>query len=230
MIHQFLVCHPSLLLQLVATEAAAQMPRADRRTGRDRDCDPCTAEGGPDLYDCKAGTDGKLGLGPFREGRSRRFLLDGQDGRPPLRRAPNWDHARWQRCHRQGARQRARQRSANDIAWLKLEVTGAAAASGVLSSATDHSAQSIPRGGRRVMSGACDKAGAFPQRALRDRLRLFLRKGVVERRGSKDRASVGPMTGGYRRLCASYIPAMNIFALRRSFTCRRVSCMGADPE
>ena len=135
---------------LVATEAAAQMPAPIAAPG-ETGIVTLHAEGAQ-IYDCKAGTDGKLAWA-FREpiatllldGKTVRVKVDGgatvADGSgvtgKVLANAPG--------------------KSANDIAWLKLEVT-ARRGSGVLSGAT--TVQRINTAGG-VMSGACDKAGAF---------------------------------------------------------------------
>jgi hypothetical protein len=151
---------------LVATGAAAQVP------------EPIAAPGesviatlhavGAQVYDCKAGADGKLAW-TFREPIAT-LLLDGKTvGRHYA--GPNWDHADGSGVTGK-VLANAPGKSASDIAWLKLEVT-ARRGSGVLSGAT--TVQRINTVGG-VMSGACDKAGAFHSAPYAADY-VFLRKG-----------------------------------------------------
>ena len=74
---------------------------------------------GAQVYECKAGTDGKLAWA-FREPIAT-LLAEGKTvGRHYA--GPNWETCRRQRRGRQGHRQRAGH-DRDDIAWLKLEVT-----------------------------------------------------------------------------------------------------------
>jgi hypothetical protein len=150
----------------VAAGAAAQVP------------EPIAAPGasvivtlhaeGAQIYDCKAGADGKLAWA-FREPIAT-LLLDGKTvGRHYA--GPNWDHADGSGVTGK-VLANAPGKSANDIAWLKLEVT-ARRGSGVLSGAT--TVQRINTAGG-VMSGACDKVGAFYSAPYATDY-VFLRKG-----------------------------------------------------
>jgi hypothetical protein len=123
---------------------------------------------GAQVYECKAGADGKLAW-TFREPIAT-LLLDGKTvGRHYA--GPNWDHADGSGVTGK-VLANAPGKSASDIAWLKLEVT-ARRGSGVLSAAT--TIQRINTVGG-VMSGACDKAGAFHSAPYATDY-VFLRKG-----------------------------------------------------
>jgi hypothetical protein len=123
---------------------------------------------GAQVYDCKAGPDGKLAW-TFREPIAT-LLLDGKTvGRHYA--GPNWDHV-----DESGVTGKvlasAPGKSAGDIPWLKLQVT-AQRGSGVLSEAT--TIQRINTVGG-VVKGACDKAGSF-RSAPYTADYVFLRKG-----------------------------------------------------
>src|SRR5262245_29289915 len=151
---------------LVATAAAAQVPEPIAAPGESTIV-TLHAEGAQ-IYDCKAGTDGKLAWA-FREPIAT-LLLDGKTvGRHYA--GPNWDHADGSGVTGK-VLANAPGKSANDIPWLKLEVT-ARRGSGVLSAAT--TIQRINTVGG-VMSGACDKAGAFHSAPYATDY-VFLRKG-----------------------------------------------------
>jgi hypothetical protein len=108
---------------------------------------------GAQIYECKAGADGKLGW-TFREPIAT-LVLDGKTvGRHYA--GPNWDHMDGSGVTAKAAGN-APGKTPNDIAWLKLEVT-AKRGNGVLSNAT--TVQRINTVGG-VHSGACDKAGAL---------------------------------------------------------------------
>jgi hypothetical protein len=108
---------------------------------------------GAQVYECKAGTDGKLAWA-FREPIAT-LVLDGKTvGRHYA--GPNWDHMDGSGVTAKVAGN-APGKTPNDIAWLKLEVT-AKRGNGVLSNAT--TIQRINTVGG-VHSGACDKAGAL---------------------------------------------------------------------
>jgi hypothetical protein len=107
---------------------------------------------GAQVYECKAGTDGKLGW-LFREPIAT-LMADGKTvGRHYA--GPNWENADGSAVtgktigNAPGA-------TANDIAWLKLEVI-AHRGSGLLSGVT--TVQRINTAGGQL-SGACDKLGA----------------------------------------------------------------------
>jgi hypothetical protein len=108
---------------------------------------------GAQIYECKAGSDGKLGWA-FREPIAT-LLLDGKTvGRHYA--GPNWENTDGSAvvgkvvANAPGA-------TANDIAWLKLDVVGRRG-SGKLSDVT--TVQRInTKGG--AAKGACDHVGAF---------------------------------------------------------------------
>jgi hypothetical protein len=123
---------------------------------------------GAQVYDCKAGADGKLAWA-FREPIAT-LLLDGKTvGRHYA--GPNWDHVDGSGVTGK-VLANAPGKTANDIPWLRLEVT-ARRGSGVLAGAT--TVQRINTVGG-VMSGACDKAGAFHSAPYSTDY-VFLRKG-----------------------------------------------------
>ena len=151
---------------LVATAAAAQVPEPIAAPGESTIV-TLHAEGAQ-IYDCKAGADGKLAWA-FREPIAT-LLLDGKTvGRHYA--GPNWDHADGSGVTAKAVGN-APGKTANDIPWLKLEVT-ARRGSGVLSGAT--TVQRINTVGG-VMSGACEKAGAFHSAPYSTDY-VFLRKG-----------------------------------------------------
>jgi uncharacterized protein DUF3455 len=165
MIHQFSFAIIAAAA-LVATEAAAQMPAPIAAPG-ETGIVTLHAEGAQ-IYDCKAGTDGKLAWA-FREPIAT-LLLDGKTvGRHYA--GPNWDHVDGSGVTAKGAGS-APGKTANDIPWLKLEVT-ARRGNGVLAGAT--TVQRINTVGG-VMSGACDKAGTFHSAPYSTEY-VFLRKG-----------------------------------------------------
>ena len=108
---------------------------------------------GAQVYECKAGADGKLGW-IFREPIAT-LLVDGETiGRHYA--GPNWEHSDGSAVVGKvtasvpGA-------TPNDIPWLKLEVISRRG-SGILTGVT--TVQRInTKGGK--LDGACDKAGAF---------------------------------------------------------------------
>ncbi|RZM91958.1 DUF3455 domain-containing protein [Bradyrhizobium genosp. SA-3] len=108
---------------------------------------------GAQVYECKAGTDGKLAW-TFREPIAT-LLSDGKTiGRHYA--GPNWEHADGSAVVGK-AIGNAPGATASDIPWLKLEVT-AHRGSGVLTPVT--TVQRInTRGGK--LDGACDRAGEF---------------------------------------------------------------------
>ena len=94
-----------LLLRLSwpAIAAETRFPPPSRRRAKPS-CSRVHAEGAQ-VYECKAGADGKLALGLPRADRDA--AVDGKTvGRHYA--GPNWEHARRQRRRRQGRRQRAR--------------------------------------------------------------------------------------------------------------------------
>ena len=120
---------------------------------------------GAQVYECKAGTDGKLGLGVPRADRD----TAGSTARPsavtmPGRTGNTAMAAPW--SARLPATPRARR--ANDIPWLKLTVTSRRG-TGILTGVT--TVQRINTAGGKL-EGACDKAGTFTERALLRGLRV----------------------------------------------------------
>ena len=108
---------------------------------------------GAQVYDCKAGADGKL-VWTFREPIAT-LLLDGKTvGRHYA--GPNWEHIDGSAVVGKVAG-RAPGATPKDILWLKLDVSERRG-SGVLSAAT--TIQRINTQGG-VAEGPCDKAGAF---------------------------------------------------------------------
>jgi Protein of unknown function (DUF3455) len=123
---------------------------------------------GAQVYECKAGNDGKLAWA-FREPIAT-LILDGKTvGRHYA--GPTWEHADGSAVVAKAAANVAGQ-TANDIPWLKLEVTAHRGA-GLLSDVT--TVQRInTRGG--VHAGACDRAGALHSAPYAADY-VFLRKG-----------------------------------------------------
>ena len=119
---------------------------------------------GAQVYECKAGADGKLAWA-FREPIAT-LLADGKTvGRHYA--GPNWEHGDGSAVVGK-AIGNAPGATANDIPWLKLEVTSRRG-SGVLTPVT--TVQRINTHGGKL-EGSCDKAGALQKRALLGRLRL----------------------------------------------------------
>ena len=108
---------------------------------------------GAQVYECKAGADGKLAWA-FREPIAT-LLLDGKTvGRHYA--GPNWEHSDGSAVAAKVAGN-APGATANDIPWLKLEVTSRRG-SGVLADVT--TVQRInTKGGKR--DGACEAVGSF---------------------------------------------------------------------
>jgi hypothetical protein len=123
---------------------------------------------GAQVYECKAGNDGKLAWA-FREPIAT-LVLDGKTvGRHYA--GPNWEHADGSAVVGKAVGN-APGKSAGDIPWLKLEVT-AHRGSGALSGVT--TVQRINTAGG-VYAGGCDKAGAFHSAPYAADY-VFLRKG-----------------------------------------------------
>ena len=123
---------------------------------------------GAQVYECKAGADGKLAWA-FREPIAT-LLADGKTiGRHYA--GPNWEHADGSAVVAKAAGN-APGATANDIPWLKLEVTSRRG-SGVLSGVT--TVQRINTQGGKL-AGACDKAGSFSSAPYAADY-VFLRKG-----------------------------------------------------
>ncbi|MGY3074466.1 hypothetical protein ACVWZZ_000837 [Bradyrhizobium sp. LM6.10] len=123
---------------------------------------------GAQVYECKAGTDGKLAWA-FREPIAT-LLSEGKTvGRHYA--GPNWEHADGSAVAAKAAGN-APGATPADIPWLKLEVN-AHRGSGVLTSAT--TVQRINTHGGKL-DGACDKAGEFKSAPYSAEY-VFLKKG-----------------------------------------------------
>ena len=123
---------------------------------------------GAQVYECKAGGDGKLAWS-FREPIAT-LVLDGKTvGRHYA--GPTWEHMDGSAVVGKAAGN-APGKTASDIPWLKLEVT-AHRGSGALSGVS--TVQRINTAGG-VLTGACDKAGAFHSAPYAADY-VFLRKG-----------------------------------------------------
>jgi len=123
---------------------------------------------GAQVYECKAGTDGKLAWG-FREPIAT-LLSEGKTiGRHYA--GPNWEHADGSAVAAKAAGN-APGTTAADIPWLKLEVT-THRDSGVLTPVT--TVQRINTHGGKL-EGSCDKAGDFKS-APYSADYVFLKKG-----------------------------------------------------
>ena len=123
---------------------------------------------GAQLYECKAGADGKLAWA-FREPIAS-LLVDGKTvGRHFA--GPTWEHVDGSSVTAKSAGS-APGATANDIPWLKLTVT-ASHGKGVLSGVT--TVQRINTTGGKL-DGACDKAGTFKSAPYSAEY-VFLKKG-----------------------------------------------------
>jgi Protein of unknown function (DUF3455) len=123
---------------------------------------------GAQVYECKAGADGKLGWA-FREPIAT-LMADGKTvGRHYA--GPNWEDADGSAVTGK-AIGNAPGATANDIAWLKLDVT-AHRGSGILSGVT--TVQRINTQGGQL-AGTCDKPGATKSAPYSAEY-VFLRKG-----------------------------------------------------
>jgi hypothetical protein len=142
-----------LLLSGLAVSAKAQTALPDAIASPGETVVLTVHAEGAQVYECKAGADGKLAWA-FREPIAT-LLVDGKTiGRHYA--GPNWEHIDGSAVvgkvtgNAPGA-------SADDIAWLKLQVVSSRG-SGVLSGVT--TVQRInTKGGK--LDGACDKAGTF---------------------------------------------------------------------
>ena len=151
MIHQSSFAVIVVATAMVATGAAAQVPEPIAAPGESVIV-TLHAEGAQ-IYDCKAGADGKLAWA-FREPIAT-LLLDGKTvGRHYA--GPNWEYMDGSAVVGKAAGN-APGKTASDIPWLKLEVT-AHRGSGLLSGVT--TVQRINTQGG-VHAGACDAAGAL---------------------------------------------------------------------
>jgi hypothetical protein len=123
---------------------------------------------GAQLYECKAGDDGKL-VWVFREPIASLILDSKTVGRHYA--GPTWEHADGSAVTAKAAG-KVPGASANDVPWLKLEVTGRRG-SGMLAAVT--TVQRInTKGG--ALHGPCDRAGALSSASYSADY-VFLRKG-----------------------------------------------------
>jgi Protein of unknown function (DUF3455) len=143
----------SLLLSALSVSAlAAEAPLPDAIAAPGEAIVLTTHAEGAQVYECKAGTDGKTSWA-FREPIAT-LIADGKTiGRHYA--GPNWEHSDGSAVVGKAVGN-APGATANDIPWLKLEVISKRG-SGVLSSVT--TVQRINTQGGKL-EGACDKAGA----------------------------------------------------------------------
>ena len=157
-----------LLLSGLSVSAKAQTPLPDAIAAPGETVVLTVHAEGAQVYECKAGADGKLAWA-FREPIAT-LLVDGKTiGRHYA--GPNWEHIDGSAVvgkvtgNAPGA-------TADDIAWLKLQVVSSRG-SGVLTGVT--TVQRInTKGGK--LDGACDKAGAFKSAPYSAEY-VFLKKG-----------------------------------------------------
>lgn len=123
---------------------------------------------GAQIYECKAGNDGKLAWA-FREPIASLMESGKTVGRHYA--GPNWDHADGSGVTGKAVGN-APGATANDIPWLKLEVT-THRGTGILAPVS--TVQRINTEGGKL-DGACDKAGSF-RSVPYDADYVFLRKG-----------------------------------------------------
>jgi hypothetical protein len=165
------MCRRSLALSVLAAAAgtgaaSAQVPAAIAAPGETAVV-TLHAEGAQ-VYECKAGSDGKLAWA-FREPIAT-LVLDGKTvGRHYA--GPNWEHMDGSAVVGKAVGN-APGKTTSDIPWLKLEVT-AHRGSGIFSGVS--TVQRINTAGG-VLTGACDKAGAFHSAPYAADY-VFLRKG-----------------------------------------------------
>ena len=157
-----------LLLSALSVSAKAQTPLPDAIASPGETVVLTVHAEGAQVYECKAGTDGKLAWA-FREPIAT-LLADGKTiGRHYA--GPNWEHADSSAVAAKAAGN-APGATAADIAWLKLEVT-THRGSGVLTPVT--TVQRINTHGGKL-DGACDKAGSFKSAPYSAEY-VFLKKG-----------------------------------------------------
>ncbi len=157
-----------LLLSGLSVSAKAETPLPDAIAAPGETVVLTVHAEGAQVYECKAGADGKLAWA-FREPIAT-LLVDGKTiGRHYA--GPNWEHVDGSAVvgkvtgNAPGA-------TADDIAWLKLQVV-ASRGSGVLTGVT--TVQRInTKGGK--LGGPCDKAGTFKSAPYSAEY-VFLKKG-----------------------------------------------------
>jgi hypothetical protein len=156
------------LLVSAPVSAAAQTPLPDAIAAPGETVVLSVHAEGAQVYECKAGGDGKLGWA-FREPIAT-LLVDGKTvGRHYA--GPNWEHSDGSAVAGKAVGN-APGASAADISWLKLAVVSQRG-SGVLSGVT--TVQRINTVGGKL-EGVCDKAGTFKSAPYSAEY-VFLRKG-----------------------------------------------------
>ena len=157
-----------LLSGAMASAAAAETPLPEAIAAPGESVLLSVHAEGAQVYDCKAGADGKLAWA-FREPIAT-LMADGKTvGRHYA--GPNWEHVDGSAVTGKAAGS-APGATPNDIPWLKLEVISRRG-SGILSGAT--TVQRINTHGGKF-DGACDQAGATHS-APYSADYVFLRKG-----------------------------------------------------
>ena len=157
-----------ILLGSLASAAAAETLLPDAIAAPGETIALAVHAEGAQIYDCKAGADGKLAWA-FREPIAT-LLADGKTvGRHYA--GPNWEHSDGSAVTGKVAGS-APGATPNDIAWLKLGVVSQRG-SGVLTGVS--TVQRINTQGGKL-DGACDKAGTF-RSAPYSAEYVFLRKG-----------------------------------------------------
>jgi len=157
-----------LLSSASVLSSSAQTPLPDAIAAPDETVVLTLHAEGAQVYECKAGTDGKLAWA-FREPIAT-LLLDGKTvGRHYA--GPNWEHIDSSAVVGKAVGN-APGATPNDIPWLKLTVTSGRG-TGILSGVT--TVQRINTDGGKL-EGACDKAGAYRNTSYSADY-VFLRKG-----------------------------------------------------
>jgi hypothetical protein len=157
-----------LLSGLLVSPAAAEAPLPDAIAAPGETIVLTVHAEGAQVYECKAGTDGKPGWA-FREPIAT-LLANGKTvGRHYA--GPNWEHSDGSAVVGKAAGS-VPGATPNDIPWLKLDVISRRG-SGVLTSVT--TVQRINTQGGKL-EGACDKAGTY-RSAPYSADYVFLRKG-----------------------------------------------------
>lgn len=143
----------TLLSAAIASARAAETPLPDAIAAPGQTIVLTAHAEGAQLYECKAGADGKAGWA-FREPIAT-LLVDGRTvGRHYA--GPNWEHSDGSAVVGKVAAS-VPGATAKDIPWLKLEVISRRG-NGILAGVT--TVQRINTQGGKL-EGACDKAGAF---------------------------------------------------------------------
>ena len=157
-----------LLLSALSVSAKAQTPLPDAIASPGETVVLTVHAEGAQVYECKAGADGKLAWA-FREPIAS-LLVDGKTiGRHYA--GPNWEHIDGSAVVGKVSGS-APGATADDIAWLKLQVVSSRG-NGVLTGVT--TVQRINTQGGKL-DGACDKAGSFKSAPYSAEY-VFLKKG-----------------------------------------------------